>query len=199
MGHVSCGSHDPDITATNPEFPMLPMMTGRPSTRTVRRVLPLLVALLVAPAMAAAQNAIVLENRKSGTPQSTWDISGAGDLTIQGFATDISVNKGSTVRFKVKTNASLYHIDVYRLGYYAGNGARKVGTGAVTASLPQSQPADLYDAATGLTDCGNWSESAHGVISREGKSCASFITRPHARRLQVEVRQLIRHPPPHLG
>src|SRR2546425_12284026 len=45
----------------------------------------------------------------------------------------------------------------------------------------------------------NWSESAHGVISREGKSCASFITRPHARRLQVEVRQLIRHPPPHLG
>ena len=49
---------------------------------------------------ARAQNAIVTENQLAGTAQSTWDVSGAGDLTIQGFATDISVNKGETVRFK---------------------------------------------------------------------------------------------------
>ncbi|MGZ4156399.1 MAG: N,N-dimethylformamidase beta subunit family domain-containing protein, partial [Bacteroidia bacterium] len=108
-----------------------------------------------------AQNAIVTENLLPGNPQSEWDVSGAGDLTIQGFATDISVNKGSTIHFKINTDASAYTIDIYRLGYYQGNGARKVGVGTITAALPQSQPADLYDASTGLTDCGNWAESAH--------------------------------------
>ena len=107
-----------------------------------------------------AQNAIVTENALAGNPSSEWDISGAGDLNMQGFATDISVNKGETIHFKIKSNAA-YTIDIYRLGYYNGNGARKVGTGVVTATLPQTQPTDLYDATTGLTDCGNWSESAH--------------------------------------
>ena len=37
------------------------------------------------------------ENQLPGTPQSVWDVSGAGDATIQGFATDISVNQGETV------------------------------------------------------------------------------------------------------
>jgi len=96
-----------------------------------------------------------------GNPSSQWDVSGAGDLSIQGFATDISVNKGETVHFKIKTDASAYTINIYRIGYYQGNGARKVGTGVVTATLPQTQPADLYNSATGLTDCGNWKESAH--------------------------------------
>jgi hypothetical protein len=108
-----------------------------------------------------AQNAIVTENALPGNPSSEWDIAGAGDLTLQGFATDISVNKGQTVHFKIKTDANAYTITVYRLGYYQGNGARKVGTGVITATLPQIQPADLYDAATGKTDCSNWAESAH--------------------------------------
>jgi Domain of unknown function (DUF4082)/Bacterial Ig-like domain/Bacterial Ig domain/FlgD Ig-like domain len=118
-------------------------------------------AALVWPATALAQNAIVTENALTGAPSSQWDISGSGDGTIQGFATDISVNKGGTIHFKIKTPANAYHIDIYRLGYYQGNGARKVGTGVITASLPQTQPADLYDSSTGLTDCGNWAESAH--------------------------------------
>ncbi|HET7898691.1 MAG TPA: N,N-dimethylformamidase beta subunit family domain-containing protein, partial [Flavisolibacter sp.] len=108
------------------------------------------------------------ENALAGSPASEWDITGAGDLSIQGFATDISVNKGQTVRFKIKTDAAAYTIRIYRLGYYQGNGARRVASSTVpadnlliTAALPQSQPDDLYDAATGLTDCGNWAESAH--------------------------------------
>ena len=39
----------------------------------------------------------------------------------------MSVNKGQTIRFKVKTTATNYHIDIYRLGYYQGNGARLPG------------------------------------------------------------------------
>jgi hypothetical protein len=46
-------------------------------------------------------NAIVAENCLTGNPASDWDTSpgSAGDLTIQGFATDISVDQGSTVFF----------------------------------------------------------------------------------------------------
>ncbi len=111
-----------------------------------------------------AQNNIVNENALTGNPSSQWDIVGAGDLSIQGFATDISVNKGQTVHFKIKTNASAYTINIYRIGYYQGNGARLQGSGVVTATLPETQPSDLYDVATGKTDCSNWTESAHWDI-----------------------------------
>ncbi|MGE3172152.1 MAG: DUF4082 domain-containing protein [Planctomycetota bacterium] len=110
---------------------------------------------------AAAQNPIVLENQLPGTDPSTWYVAHPGDANIQGFATDISVDVGETVRFKIDTDATAYHIDVYRLGWYQGLGARLVGAGVVTATLPQLQPAPLFDAATALTDCGNWAESAH--------------------------------------
>src|SRR5512135_3069094 len=68
---------------------------------------------------------IAQEKQLPGTPASQWDISGAGDLGIQGFATDISVNQGQAVSFKIKdSNRDPYRIDIYRMGYYQGNGAR---------------------------------------------------------------------------
>src|SRR5262245_39814653 len=45
-----------------------------------------------APCIPQAANAIVCENSKQGTPAGQWDIFGAGDDGIQGFATEISVN-----------------------------------------------------------------------------------------------------------
>ena len=108
-----------------------------------------------------AQNAIVTENALAGTAPAVWDITGIGEATLQGYSTDISVNKGTTVRFKVKSTASAYHIDVYRIGYYQGNGARLAGTGVVTAAYPQAQPNPVTEAASGLIDYGNWAESAH--------------------------------------
>ena len=108
---------------------------------------------------AQCSNPIVCENALAGNPPSEWDITGAGDTNIEGFATDISVNHGQTVRFKVKSTASAYRLDVYRLGYYGGLGARKVATLRPSIALPQSQPACLSDVTTGLTDCGNWAES----------------------------------------
>lgn len=50
-------------------------------------------------------NPIVTENSQPGSPQNEWDVQGSGDPTIQGFATDISVNQGSVVSFKIKTSA----------------------------------------------------------------------------------------------
>jgi len=115
-------------------------------------------------------NPIVCENSKPGNPSSEWDISGAGDLTIQGFATDISVNRGSAVNFKIKTPAA-YRLDIYRMGYYGGNGARKVAT---LSSLPiQNQPACLTN-ATGLMDCGNWTQSASWTVPSDATSGIYF-------------------------
>ena len=115
----------------------------------------------------APQNPIEAENCLAGTPQSQWDISGAGDSTIQGFATSISVNQGQTVSFKINTNASSYKLDIYRLGYYGGNGARLVATIQPSAQLPQSQPACITDSSTALMDCGNWAVSASWTVPSE--------------------------------
>ena len=123
---------------------------------------------------AAPANAIVAENCKAGNPASEWDISGAGDTSIQGFATEISVNRGQTVRFKVKTDATAYRLDIYRLGYYGGLGARKVATIQPSVALPQTQPACLTNSATGLIDCGNWAESASWAVPADAVSGIYF-------------------------
>ncbi|QYA25198.1 DUF4082 domain-containing protein [Gramella sp. MT6] len=107
-----------------------------------------------------SQNSIVVENSLPGNPPSEWDIDGAGDLSIQGFATDISYNIGETARFKIDTDANNYSVKIYRLGYYQGNGARYQGDATITANLPQNQPNCISDSQTGLLDCGNWGESA---------------------------------------
>jgi hypothetical protein len=110
-------------------------------------------------------NAIVCENQNPGHPASDWDITGSGDSTIQGFATDISLTPGQIASFKVKTAASAYTIDIYRMGYYGGMGARKVATIAPSAALPQNQPACLTQSTTtGLIDCGNWAVSASWTV-----------------------------------
>jgi hypothetical protein len=115
-------------------------------------------------------NPVVCENAKPGAPASEWDVNGAGDPSLQGFATDISVNKGQTVRFKVATNATSYRIDIYRLGYYDGMGARKVATVTPSVSLPQTQPACISESTTGLVDCGNWAESASWTVPADATS-----------------------------
>src|SRR5439155_25687057 len=113
---------------------------------------------------AQCANPIACENALPGNLASEWDITGSGDASIQGFTTDISVDQGQTVRFKINTTASAYRLDIYRMGYYGGRGARLVATVRPTVALPQSQPACLTNAATGLVDCGNWAESASWAV-----------------------------------
>ena len=104
-------------------------------------------------------NEIVAENALTGNPATEWDVAGAGDESIQGFATEMSVAQGGTIAFKVDTPATSYRIDIYRLGYYGGLGARRVATVQPSAALPQAQPPCLSQPATGLLDCGNWGVS----------------------------------------
>jgi hypothetical protein len=121
-------------------------------------------------------NAIVAENCLPGNPESEWDVStsDAGDPSIQGFATDISVNQGNTVYFKIKTDARAYTINIYRMGYYGGMGARKVATIKPSVTLPQTQPACLTDPATNLVDCGNWAVSASWQVPANATSGIYF-------------------------
>ncbi|KRR21604.1 hypothetical protein CQ13_30745 [Bradyrhizobium retamae] len=110
----------------------------------------------------------MLENQKQGTPQSVWDIEGAGSSNIEGFATDISVDNGNRIDFKINTDSSNYRIEIYRLGYYGGMGARLVTT--IQHTGVQNQPAPLRDATTGLVDAGNWSVSASWDVPADAVS-----------------------------
>ena len=74
----------------------------------------------------AAENSIT----QGSTPDAVWDLSGPASTNIEGFATEISVNSDGTetVKLKISTNSASYRIDIYRMGYYQGNGARLVAT-----------------------------------------------------------------------
>ena len=130
----------------------------------------MLLCLDSAHAQSCSTNPITAENCLAGNPQSEWDIVGAGDPSIQGFADDISVNRGDLLSFKIDTDASGYQLDIYRLGYYGGLGARKVATVLPSVPLPQNQPTCLTQPTTGLVDCGNWSVSAEWTIPPDATS-----------------------------
>ena len=98
---------------------------------------------------------------------------GLGRPEIQGFATDISVDQGQTVQFKIDSVTSLYRLDIYRMGWYGGQGARKVATVRPLTGTPQ-QPACLTRGATGLVDCGNWSVSASWAVPADAVSGIYF-------------------------
>ncbi|WP_247429529.1 DUF4082 domain-containing protein [Bradyrhizobium sp. 139] len=105
-------------------------------------------------------NPIVLENQKPGTPKSVWQIQpGDNSNLTQGFATAISTNVGGTVQLKINnlTGNPNYRVDVYRLGYYGGDGARLVTSLQHQAATAVVQPAPLRDPSRGLVDAGNWS------------------------------------------
>ncbi len=119
-------------------------------------------------------NEIVCENSKPGNPPSEWDVNGAGDPSIQGFSTSVGVDRGETVHFKIDTPSTAYRLDIYRMGYYGGDGARKVTSVKPSAALPQSQPPCDEEASTGLIDCGNWAESASWAVPADAVSGIYF-------------------------
>jgi hypothetical protein len=118
---------------------------------------------------------IAQENQLPGTPSSQWGVIGAGSPTIQGFATDISVDVGQNVSFKIDDTAAVpYHLDIYRMGYYQGNGARLVTSIPASQTLDVVQPAPLTDVTTGEVDCGNWSVTASWSVPADATSGIYF-------------------------
>ncbi|MET3925244.1 DUF4082 domain-containing protein [Devosia sp. 2618] len=122
---------------------------------------------------AAAPNAIVLENQKQGTPESVWMI-GKADASIEGYAAEFTLNHGQRVDFKINTDSKNYRVDIYRLGYYGGDGARLVHTINRTLTTAQGQPVPLFDPTTKLVDAGNWSVSTSWDIPADAVSGVYF-------------------------
>src|ERR1700730_15553059 len=128
----------------------------------MRILLAIIFCLTFAVKGAFGQNAIVTENQLPGTPGSQWDLSGPGSTTLEGFTTDISVNHGSTIFFKIQAATNNWRIDIYRLGYYQGNGARLITT--INKTSAQNQPAPVKNSTTGEVDAGNWAVTASWAV-----------------------------------
>jgi len=121
----------------------------------------------------SGSNPVVCENSKPGSPKSDWFSPNAyGD--IKGFTTKESVQAGDTVQFKVQSKTS-YNIQIYRLGWYGGDGARQMSTAAQAAvTYPanySTKPASCTTkSSTGLVDCGNWPVTATWTVPSDAVS-----------------------------
>ena len=136
--------------------------------------LPALLMVTVVPASIAwadacgpGSNPVQCENSKPGTPMSNWYSPNAYGQ-IQGFSSQESAVPGDTLHFKVSSPAT-YHVFIYRLGWYGGDGARLMPTSPADVLPAITQPDCLSD-TTGLVDCGNWSVTASWTVPPDAVS-----------------------------
>ena len=126
----------------------------------------------------APANDIIRENCKAGNDSRYWDVNADGDPTIQGFSDPFSVGQGERIVFKIKTDSEDYYVDIFRVGWYWGAGARHVTT--LTPSpdlqLPQVQPDCERDGETLMYDCGAWEESVAWEVP-EDQSSGVYLAR----------------------
>ena len=126
------------------------------ATRAVASVVVSLSALFIAvgintEAYGQTLSPIQIENAKPGATDWKLTKPGYATGTIEGYASATAVNRGGTIKIFVNTTESSYTMDIYRLGYYGGAGARKM----LTVTLPGiAQPTCPMD-AFGTVDC-NW-------------------------------------------
>ncbi|MCL2729753.1 MAG: DUF4082 domain-containing protein [Actinomycetia bacterium] len=175
------------------------------TSRLFRGVLSSVVAAVIAVALSLAgspgahaadpcgtgSNPIVCENSKTGTPMEDWFAPNAYG-NVQGFTDQVSYQAGQTVQFKVQSPVA-YHVEVFRLGYYGGDGARQLSTAAQAAATypanftrdgtpgsppdntvvdgePQGKPLQCAGNSAGLIDCGNWPATASWTIPGDAVS-----------------------------
>ena len=84
-------------------------------------------AILAAGALAGVNppgNAIVAENNQPGADPATWLQPAYPPTVIEGYSSEVSVLPGQTVHLHVSTAGDRYRVEVYRLGWYGGLGAR---------------------------------------------------------------------------
>src|SRR5438874_7438870 len=107
-----------------------------------------LAAILVAGALAAgpAPNPIQAENSLSGSDPASWLQPAYPPTSIEGYASEVSVLPGGTVHLHVSTNdGDRYRVEIYRLGWYGGLGARRL---ACVPSCEGDEPGRRYGPET---------------------------------------------------
>ena len=95
-------------------------------------------------------NCIAVENERPGTGD--WKLDRpATAREIEGYASATSVNRGDTIELFVSTHAPFYTLEVFRMGWYHGLGARRVAGPSTVPGTEQVMPDT--DPVTGLVDC----------------------------------------------
>jgi hypothetical protein len=139
-----------------------------------------------------ANGIVVLENAKPGTPD--WQLAYSkfdGNAKyrcslIEGYASRTSVRAGEKISFHVSTKpAGPVTLDIYRMGYYQGKGARLMRTlgpvAAPTAPTPSVGPMRIracnWDAVAEVTIPSDWPSGVYLVkLSAKAHRYQSYLT-----------------------
>ena len=99
-------------------------------------------------------NPITIENQKPGT--TSWHLTNPAQAReIEGYASLTSVNRGGEIELFVNTKEPSYTMEVFRMGWYGGAGARQLAAAITRKGI--RQPPAIEDQATGLVEC-NWQD-----------------------------------------
>ena len=112
-----------------------------------------LLSLLSLPPSHAA-SPITIENARPG--QSDWVLTNPADHEIEGYASATSIQRGEPLRLYIHSIDPRVTVDIYRMGWYGGAGARLVRGGITLPGIRQPMPTP--DPVTGLIEC-NWQVS----------------------------------------
>lgn len=113
-----------------------------------------LLVCLLWPNWSGAATRVQLENARSGT--AAWQLTNPAEYgEIEGYASLTSVQRGRQIRLFVNTTEAFYSIDIYRMGWYGGAGARLVIGPIERPGMPQPIPEP--DPETGLIEC-DWTD-----------------------------------------
>jgi len=91
----------------------------------------------------------------------------ASGREIEGYASVCSATRGQTVELYVNTAAPSYTVQIFRMGWYGGRGARRIWGPVTAGGLRQLIPAP--DPETGLVDC-DWRSPATFVVGTDWRS-----------------------------
>ena len=144
-------------------------------------------------------NPIIDENRRAGTGE--WRLERpATAREIEGYASAAGIARGETIDLYVSTGAPSFLLEVFRMGWYEGRGARRVFGPERLAGTVQPMPTMQSD--TGLVDCAwtnpytlrtsvDWVSGVYLARLTAGDSGAQsyiiFVLRDEQRRAEVLV------------
>lgn len=140
---------------------------------------------------------IAVENSNAGSPSTEWAIQDVGDTNNLGFARPFSVNVGEQIKFACHGDGVV--LDIYRIGWYGGDGWRKIAS-LTNVATTQPDPVTIAN-SNGATECTNWADTATwnvptsvisglfvGVLRNLAQNNASwipFVVTDHARETEV--------------
>src|SRR5580704_6881303 len=105
--------------------------------RRLAHVAVLLLFMCTSVRIGANLNSIQIENAKPGTSDWILDNPGYSSGVIEGYASMTSVNRGEQIQLFVNTAAPSYTMDIFRMGYYGGLGARRMMPTITSAGIQQ--------------------------------------------------------------